>query len=177
MNKKIILIVSALAVFLMVMVPNIDALEYNTIKEKIVEKNVNVNLIVNSIWEKLENFLELPSTLIVLITAILQALFVLSLSFIGQSVLVNADNFLIGFILNILIGFISGLILSKWINYIINNFELSELDELILNFLPIILYYFIAFLYILFSFTDSSQKDMDNKLSSLDQFYPMYRIQ
>ena len=176
MNKKIILFVSVIAVFLMVMVPNIDAVEYHTLKEKIVEKNVNVGLAVNAIWEKFENFLELPTTLIVLITAILQALFIICMYLFGQLILTSADNLLIGFIFSMLSGMCTGFIISKWSRYIENNFELSELDELILNFLPIIIYYIFGFLYIIFSFNDSSQKDLDNTLSSRNQFHPMYKI-
>ena len=61
MNKKIILYASVLAVFLMVMVPNISAVEYYSVKEVIVEKYVGFELGIDTILEKLENFLNHPT--------------------------------------------------------------------------------------------------------------------
>ncbi len=176
MNKKIILFVSVLAVFLMVMVPNIDAVEYRTVNEVIVEKNMNVKFLKNSLWEKLENLFELSTTLIILLTASLQALFMIGMYLFGQIILTNADNLFIGFIISMVSGMLTGVIISKWSNAIINNFELSKIDELILNFLPMIIYYIVSFIYIFLRFGDSSQKNTDNNVSSINPVHLVTKI-
>ena len=167
MNKKIIIYASVLAVFLMVMVPNISAVEYYSVKEVIVEKYVGFELGIDTILEKLENFLDFPSTLIVLITSILQAIFVISSYLLAQFVVANAENILIGIIFNFLSATLTGLIISKWSEYIRNNFELSTLDELILNYLPMIVYYIFAIIYIIFRFGNSSKNNTDNNKISI----------
>lgn len=168
MNKKIILFGIVLAFFIMVMVPNISALEYQTVKEAYVEKNVNVEYLIDNLLQKLENFLELPTTLIVLITAILQAIFVISSFLLAQFLVKNVDNILIGIIFNPLSGALTGFIISKWSSYIQNNFELSKIDELILSYLPMIIFYIFAMIYIFIGFDNSSQKNTDNNFFSIN---------
>ena len=140
--KKTILFTSLLAVFLMLMIPNISAVEYQTINGTYNQKSDTIQRMLDFLANTTE-FSNTISNFIVILYEILQGFFLISMFMLSTMVLDSSDNRFIAFILYYGLAVLSGFISSKCDIFMTDHFDLTTIQELIIDYggyLMIILY-------------------------------------
>lgn len=138
----------------MVIAPNITAVEYQEVKEEINEKSNDILSIFSSKAKINNNLLKIiPINFIIILSVILQSILFIGLAEVIITVLASIENDLLAFLLPTISGFIFGWFLSAWNSKISDIFDLTNLQDLILEGTP----YLIYFLY--FFFTTGAERD------------------
>ena len=141
MKKKTILFGSLFAVFILVMVPNINALEFQELKEDFKEKNDHIISIFDSLANKNIDILNrFYTNLIIILSIIFQSTIIVELGLSALKISESTDSDLIGFLYSLLIGAIVGWLFYKWNERIYENHDLSVFQEVLLELVPWFVY-------------------------------------
>jgi len=141
MKKKTILFGSLFAVFILVMVPNINALEFRELKEDFKEKNDHIISIFNALANRNINVIKILSTnLIILLTIILQSIINVVMGLAILTISGSTDSDLISFIYPLLAGAIVGWLFYEWDERIYENHDVSVFQEVLLELVPWFVY-------------------------------------
>ena len=161
MKKRIILFGSLLAVFLMVMIPNISAVEYQTVKEIYDNKNDAVQSTLGFLFNKIDLLTSISNFLIIL-TEILQGFFMAGIYILSLTLLDSIENSVIGLIIYIILMNITAFILHKWDESISKNYELTKIQEIISEFGEYVVFSIIETIYVYLIVNDNFSKKYCN---------------
>lgn len=157
MNKKTVIFGSIFTIFILVMMPNLSAIEFNTVKDVYTE---NTNLMISQTTTILDKFHLSDSmlNLLIILTAILQGLLMIGSLELYELFISNTDYPILGLFISFIIIFSTGFFLSNWNSSFKENNNLTEFQELFLDSIPWLLYYGYIILRSFNIFKDRSDK-------------------
>ena len=157
MNKKTVIFGSIFTIFILVMMPNLSAIEFNTVKDVYSE---NTNLMISKTTSILDKFhlSDLMFNLFIILTAILQGLLIISGLELGEFLFTSIDIRIIGAFFSFLISLLTGFLFAQWSFSFKENNDLTELQELLFDSLPWIMYYLYVLLPLFNIFKDRTTK-------------------